>query len=94
MFDILKATKTPKLKFDPDDTPMIQLSLITVHPYENQNAYQFKLNKSPEEALKQIHDKGYFQKFINSDKEVILVGANFSTKTRNIESWKIEKLKY
>jgi predicted small metal-binding protein len=55
--------------------------------------FEFKLNKSPEAALKQIHDKGYFQKFINSDKEVILVGANFSTKTRNIESWKIEKLK-
>jgi hypothetical protein len=55
--------------------------------------FEFKLNKSPEEALKQIHDKGYFQKFINSDKEVILIGANFSTKTRNIESWKIEKLK-
>jgi hypothetical protein len=55
--------------------------------------FEFKLNKSPDAALKQIHDKGYFQKFINSDKAVILVGANFSTKTRNIESWKIEKLK-
>jgi hypothetical protein len=55
--------------------------------------FEFKLNKSPEAALKQIHDKRYFQKFINSDKEVILIGANFSTKTRNIESWKIEKLK-
>jgi hypothetical protein len=55
--------------------------------------FEFKLNKSPEAALKQIHDKGYFQKFINSDKEVILIGANFSTKTRNIESWKTEKLK-
>jgi hypothetical protein len=55
--------------------------------------FEFKLNKSPEAALKQIHDKGYFQKFINSDKEVILIGANFSTKTRNIESWKMEKLK-
>ncbi|OGV49566.1 MAG: hypothetical protein A2017_16350 [Lentisphaerae bacterium GWF2_44_16] len=54
--------------------------------------FEFKLNKSPEEALKQIHEKGYFQKFINSGKKVILIGANFSTTERNIESWKVEKL--
>ena len=54
--------------------------------------FEFKLNKSPENALKQIHEKGYFQKFMNSGKDIILIGANFSTKTRNIQSWKVESV--
>ena len=59
------------------------------HPFAE---YDKEKNRS-EQLLLDFSDKGYFQKFINSDKEVILIGANFSTKTRNIESWKIEKLK-
>ena len=54
--------------------------------------FEFKLNRSADEALKQIHDKAYYQKFLNSDREIILVGANFSTESRNIGEWKTEGL--
>jgi hypothetical protein len=38
----------------------------------------------------QIHENEYHHGYLDSGKEVILVGANFSTEKRNIESWKIE----
>jgi hypothetical protein len=55
--------------------------------------FEFKLNKTPDMALKQIHEKGYHRQYMNSGKEVILIGANFSTESRNIEGWKTEVLK-
>jgi hypothetical protein len=54
--------------------------------------FEFKLNKTPDKALKQIHEKEYYQKYMDSGKEVILIGANFSTDKRNIESWKTESV--
>ncbi len=56
--------------------------------------FEFKLNRSATEALKQIHDKEYYQKFLNSGREIILVGAKFSTKKHNIADWKTEVLKF
>jgi hypothetical protein len=44
--------------------------------------------------MKQIHDKEYYQKFLNSGKEIILIGAKFSTKKHNIADWKTEVLKF
>ncbi len=56
--------------------------------------FEFKLNRSAAEALKQIHDKEYYQKFLNSGREIILVGAKFSTKKHNIADWKTEVLSH
>ena len=55
--------------------------------------FEFKLNRSAGQALKQIHDKEYYQKYLGSGREIILVGAKFSTKSRNIGEWKTEILK-
>jgi hypothetical protein len=52
--------------------------------------FEFKLDGKPDEALNQIHEKEYHRGYLNSGKEVILVGANFSMEKRNIESWKTE----
>jgi hypothetical protein len=54
--------------------------------------FEFKLNRSAAEALKQIHDKAYYQKYLGSGREIILVGAKFSTKKHNIADWKTEVL--
>jgi ATP-dependent exoDNAse (exonuclease V) beta subunit len=54
--------------------------------------FEFKLNRSADEGLKQIHDKTYYQKYLGSGREIILVGANFSTESRNIGEWKTEVL--
>jgi hypothetical protein len=52
--------------------------------------FEFKLDGKPDEALNQIHEKEYHRGYLESGKKVVLVGANFSTEKRNIESWKTE----
>ncbi len=54
--------------------------------------FEFKLDGEPEEALEQIRKKEYHHKYRDSGKQIILVGANFSTDKRNIESWEIEQV--
>jgi hypothetical protein len=54
--------------------------------------FEFKLDGEPDEALNQIHEKEYHRGYLESGKKVILVGANFSTEKRNIESWKTETM--
>ena len=51
---------------------------------------EFKLRDSAEVALLQIKDKKYYEKYLNSGKEIILLGAAFDAKTRNIEHWTSE----
>lgn len=46
-----------------------------------------KLDSSPEDALRQIQEKGYASRFAGSDKTVVCVGVNFSSKTRTIDRW-------
>ena len=45
---------------------------------------EFKFDGSAEEALKQIEEKGYAVPFANDSRQLIKVGVNFSSKTRNI----------
>ena len=49
--------------------------------------FEFKLHGTAEEALAQIREKRYFEKYLDDGREIILVGAAFDTGTRNIESW-------
>lgn len=53
--------------------------------------FEFKFNKSAEEALQQINEKGYAEPFKTDGKNVIKVGVNFSTECRNIDKWIIER---
>lgn len=53
--------------------------------------FEFKIDKSAKKALKQIKDKKYYQKYLLENKPITLVGANFSTKMRNIDGWKFEE---
>lgn len=48
---------------------------------------EFKLNGTAEEALRQINEKHYAVPFEVDGREVIKIGVNFSTQTRNIERW-------
>ncbi len=38
--------------------------------------FEFKVNKTPEIALKQIKDREYFQKYLQPNKEIYLIGVN------------------
>ena len=51
---------------------------------------EFKFDGSEEEALQQIEEKGYAVPFDNDYSQLIKAGVNFSSKTRNIDSWIVD----
>ena len=56
---------------------------------------EFKRDKSAKEAIEQIKDKGYMEKYLawktdNPNHEIYLLGINFNSKERNIDDWKLE----
>ena len=53
---------------------------------------EFKLDKSADEALQQIKDKQYAKPFEHDTRALYEIGVNFSSRTRRIEGWKIQKL--
>lgn len=50
---------------------------------------EFKVNHSPQEALKQLEEQGYAKPFAMDSRTVIKVGIEFSTEKRNITDWEI-----
>ncbi len=47
--------------------------------------FEFKLNGTAEEALKQIDEKGYLIPYTLDGRKLVKVGVNFSKETRNID---------
>ncbi|KKT23671.1 MAG: hypothetical protein UW09_C0003G0193 [candidate division TM6 bacterium GW2011_GWF2_43_87] len=54
--------------------------------------FEFKLNKSAQEALKQIVDMHYHEAYYGCGKKIILVGVNFSSDVKNITEFLVQKL--
>ncbi len=53
--------------------------------------FEFKVDGSAEDALRQIDDKGYLIPYKAEDgMELVKAGVNISTQTRTIDSWKVE----
>ncbi len=53
---------------------------------------EFKLDGTKEDALQQIKDRQYAQKYVTSGREVVLVGVAFDHEQRNIVDWVEEAL--
>ena len=51
--------------------------------------FEFKLDKSADEALAQIEEKQYALPFANDPRKLYKIGVNFSSETRRIENWKV-----
>lgn len=56
------------------------------------NIYIMEFKMGNEDALEQIKSKKYYEKFQNQDKQIYLVGINFSEIERNISKFEYEKL--
>lgn len=52
---------------------------------------EFKCGQSPEAAIRQIRDKGYAESYLANEKELYLIGIEFSPEQRNVAGWKIER---
>lgn len=53
--------------------------------------FEFKIDGTVEEAIAQINRKQYVQPFAADSRTIIMIGANFSTKTRTLGDWIIIK---
>ncbi|MDR1322149.1 MAG: ATP-binding protein, partial [Gracilibacteraceae bacterium] len=51
--------------------------------------FEFKLNKSVDEALRQIEEKDYAAPYAMANKKIVKIGVNFDSKTRNIADWRM-----
>ena len=51
---------------------------------------ELKYDSSPEEALRQIEEKGYADRFATDSRKLFRIGVSFSSEKRRIEGWKIE----
>ena len=54
--------------------------------------FEFKMS-STNQAIKQIENKKYYESYLLSDKEIILIGVSFDSKERNIKDWNVKTLK-
>lgn len=54
--------------------------------------FEFKVNAPAKEALQQIEEKKYYQKYLHTHKTIILVGVSFDTSKGNIDSWVTKEL--
>lgn len=52
--------------------------------------FEFKMNRSAQEAIDQINGNGYLLPFNSDSRKLVKIGANFSSKTRTLDSWIIE----
>lgn len=53
--------------------------------------FEFKLDGSAEDALKQIHEKGYLIPYTLDGRTLVKVGVNFSKETRNVDGYWVER---
>jgi hypothetical protein len=54
--------------------------------------FEFKFNRTADEALKQIKDKKYADKYRADNKIIIGIGVNFHSKDKEIDGWLPEVL--
>ncbi|MCQ2308240.1 MAG: PD-(D/E)XK nuclease domain-containing protein, partial [Bacteroidales bacterium] len=50
--------------------------------------FEFKLDGTAAEALKQIEDKGYAEPYAADKRKLFRIGVSFSSENRNIVEWK------
>ena len=50
--------------------------------------FEFKRDKSAEEALKQIEDQGYARPYAADKRQLIRIGVNFNSAEGTIDDWK------
>ena len=54
--------------------------------------FEFKMDKSGEIALEQIKERDYFRRYMNSGKQIMLVGVNFDEEAGQIDHWVFEQI--
>ncbi len=53
--------------------------------------FEFKRDKSADEALQQIEDMGYALPYAADKRTLLKIGVNFDSKERSIAGWQVSK---
>ena len=64
---------------------------ITIQTKDYIYIIELKLDKTAEEALRQIKDNQYARPFQTDKRKLYLIGVNFSSETRTVEKWVVEE---
>ena len=60
---------------------------MVVHMPNTTYVFELKINGTAQQAVDQINSYGYAIPYETEGKNVVKVGVNFSTETKNIEDW-------
>ena len=52
--------------------------------------FEFKLDGTADEALRQIEEKGYARPYESDERPIYKIGVSFSSQTGTIDGWKIQ----
>jgi hypothetical protein len=63
-----------------------RIDLVVKH-HDTVYVFEFKIDASAREALDQALARGYAEKYESHSTKVVVVGANFSSATRNLDEW-------
>ena len=55
--------------------------------------FEFKLGGKPADAIAQIKEKGYAEKYESSNKNIYLIGVSINRSKRTIGKWQVEKVR-
>ena len=65
---------------------------MVMHTAKTIYVFELKMNKSAQEALNQIDEKGYMIPYTADGRKLVKCGISFSAKTRTIEEWIIKEM--
>jgi ATP-dependent exoDNAse (exonuclease V) beta subunit len=65
---------------------------MVVHFPEKIYVLEFKCSQTAEAGLKQIHEKGYADRYKGLGQKLLLLGIGFDPKNRQANDWKVETL--
>ena len=80
-FDIIPEDFTNKGKID-----------MTIKTKTGFFIFEFKMKTNPKNALQQIKDKKYHEKYLNQNKALFLIGIEFDEEQKNISMFECEKI--
>jgi len=80
-FVILKLMNADIIVEQPTNVGRIDIVYTT---HDRIYIIEWKINDSPKNAIRQIEEKKYYEKFLDTGKQIVLLGINFETKKKNL----------
>jgi hypothetical protein len=87
LFSFMNYTLRTEVKSARGRADMVMYTAHTIYVFE------FKVNHSANEALKQIDEKGYMVPYEADARKLVKCGVEFSSKLRTLKEWKIVNCK-